>query len=134
MPSQLVVHTPDAMKLTWTVRVTCLSLPSRQRESYESCLEVLRDLVKRGLQTPVTITTDGAAGLIKAVDFVWPRSLRIQGWFHKTQNLMQKVPPQAWAVFKALVLICALPRYLTRLLLKLLLCEEVACLATPSLL
>lgn len=29
-------------------------------ESYESCLEVFRDLIKRGLQTPVTITTDGA--------------------------------------------------------------------------
>lgn len=34
-------------------------------ESYESCLAVLRDLVKRGLQTPVTIPTDGAPGLIK---------------------------------------------------------------------
>ena len=84
-------------------RKVLLSLATAHSESYESCLEVLRDLVKRGLHTPVTITTDGAPGLIKAVDFVWPRSLRIRCWFHKMQNLAQKVPPQAWPAFKALV-------------------------------
>jgi transposase-like protein len=63
---------------------------------------VLRALVKRGLQTPVTITTDGAAGLTKALDTLWPKALRIRGWFHKMQNLQQKVPPQAWPEFKAL--------------------------------
>jgi transposase-like protein len=84
-------------------RKVLLSLSPTNSESYESCLEVLRDLLKRGLQTPVTITTDGAPGLIKAVDSMWPRSLRIRCWFHKMQNLMQKVPPQAWPAFKALV-------------------------------
>ena len=84
-------------------RKVLLSLSTAHSESYDSCLEVLRDLVTRGLQTPVTITTDGAPGLIKAVDFVWPRSLRIRCWFHKMQNLVQKVPPQAWPAFKALV-------------------------------
>jgi transposase-like protein len=63
---------------------------------------VLRALVKRGLQTPVTITTDGAAGLTKALDTIWPKALRIRCWFHKMQNLQQKVPPQAWPEFKAL--------------------------------
>jgi putative transposase len=84
-------------------RKVLLSLSPTNSESYESCLEVLRDLIKRGLQTPVTITTDGAPGLIKAVDSMWPRALRIRCWFHKMQNLMQKVPPQAWPAFKALV-------------------------------
>jgi putative transposase len=84
-------------------RKVLLSLSPTNSESYESCLEVLRDLIKRGLQTPVTITTDGAPGLIKAVDSMWPRSLRIRCWFHKMQNLQQKVPPQAWPAFKALV-------------------------------
>jgi putative transposase len=80
-----------------------LSLSTANSESYESCLEVLRDLVKRGIQTPVTITTDGAPGLIKAVEAMWPKALRIRCWFHQMQNLMQKVPPQAWPEFKALV-------------------------------
>jgi putative transposase len=65
---------------------------------------VLRDLVKRGVQPPVTVTTDGAPGLTKAIDAIWPKSLRIRCWFHKVQNLQQKVPPQAWPEFKALVM------------------------------
>jgi putative transposase len=84
-------------------RKVLLSLSTANRESQESCLEVLRDLLKRGLPTPVTITTDGAVGLTKAVDAIWPKSLRIRCWFHKMQNLQQKVPPQAWPEFKALV-------------------------------
>ncbi len=85
-------------------RKVLLSLSTANRESQESCLEVLRDLLKRGLQTPVTITTDGAVGLTQAVDAIWPKSLRIRCWFHKMQNLQEKVPPQAWPEFKALVM------------------------------
>jgi transposase-like protein len=84
-------------------RKVLLSLSTANSERYESCLEVLRDLVKRGLQTPVTITTDGAAGLTKAIDAIWPKALRIRCWLHKRQNLQQKVPPQAWPEFKRLV-------------------------------
>jgi transposase-like protein len=84
-------------------RKVLLSLSTANSESQEGCLEVLRDLLKRGLQTPVTITTDGAVGLTKAIDAIWPKSLRIRCWFHKMQNLQQKVPPQAWPEFKALV-------------------------------
>jgi transposase-like protein len=84
-------------------RKVLLALSTANSESYESCLEVLRDLVKRGLQTPVTITTDGAAGLTKAIDVIWPKSLRIRCWFHKMQTLQQKIPPQAWPEFKQLV-------------------------------
>lgn len=80
-----------------------LTLSTANSERYESCLEGRRDFVKRGLQTPVTITTDGAAGLTKAIDGIWPKALRIRCWFHKMQNLQQKVPPQAWPEFKALV-------------------------------
>jgi putative transposase len=85
-------------------RKVLLTLSTANSESYESCLEVLRDLVKGGLPTPVTITTAGAAGLTKASDAIWPKTLRIRCWFHKMQNLQQKVPPQAWPEFKALVM------------------------------
>jgi|SRR5215510_13130776 len=84
-------------------RKILLSLSTTNSESYESCLEVLRELTKRGMQPPVTITTDGAPGLTKAVDAMWPQSLRIRCWFHKMQNLQQKVPALAWPEFKALV-------------------------------
>jgi putative transposase len=84
-------------------RKVLLSLSTTNSESYESCLEVLRGLVKRGMPTPVTITTDGAVGLTKAIDALWPKSKRIRCWFHKMQNLQQKVPALAWPEFKALV-------------------------------
>jgi putative transposase len=83
-------------------RKVLLSLSTTNSESYESCLEVLRGLAKRGMQTPVTITTDGALGLTKAIDAMWPKSLRMRCWFHKMQNLQQKVPAGAWPEFKAL--------------------------------
>jgi transposase-like protein len=84
-------------------RKVLLSLSTANSESYESALEVLRDLVKRGLPTPVTLTTAGAVGLTKAIDTIWPKSLRIRCWCHKMQHLQQQVPPQAWPEFKALV-------------------------------
>jgi putative transposase len=84
-------------------RKVLLSLSTTTSEGYESCLEVVRDLAERGMQTPVTITTDGALGLTKAIDAMWPRSLRIRCWFPKVQDLQQKVPAVAWPEFKALV-------------------------------
>jgi transposase-like protein len=64
---------------------------------------VRRDPRKRGLQPPVTITTDGVPGLIQAVEALWPCSLRMRCGFHKRQNVAQQVPPQAWPACKALV-------------------------------
>jgi transposase-like protein len=84
-------------------RKVLVSLSTTNSESYESCLEVLRGLVKRGMRTPATITTDGALGLTKAIDALWPKALRIRCWFHKMQNLQQKVPVQAWPAVKALI-------------------------------
>ena len=80
-----------------------LSLSTANSESFESCRAVLRDLVKRGLRPPATITTEGAIGLIQAIDAVWPKSLRSRCWFHKRQNFQQKVPAQAWPEVKALL-------------------------------
>jgi len=80
-----------------------LTLSTAHSESDERCLEVSRALGKRGHQTTVTITTDGAPGLINATDALWPRSLRIRCWFHKMQKRHHKVPPQAWPACKALL-------------------------------
>ncbi|MBM4256796.1 MAG: IS256 family transposase [Deltaproteobacteria bacterium] len=84
-------------------RKVLVHLSTTNSESYESCVDVLRELVKRGMRTPITITTDGAGGLTKAIDAVWPKSLRIRCWFHKMQNFQQKVPARAWPEVKALL-------------------------------
>lgn len=79
-----------------------LTLSTANRESSESGLAVLRELVKRGRPTPVTITTDGVPGLTKASEVIWPKSLRLRCWLHKRPNLQQKGPPPAWPECKAL--------------------------------
>jgi transposase-like protein len=66
-----------------------------------SGLAVWRALRNRGLQTPVTIPTAGAPGVLPAVDSRWPRSRRMRGWFQKRPPLHQQVPPQAWPACKA---------------------------------
>ena len=84
-------------------RKVLLSLSTANSESFESCRDVLRELVKRGLRPPATITTEGAIGLTQAIAAVWPKSLRIRCWLHQRQNCQQKVPAQAWPEVKAVL-------------------------------
>jgi hypothetical protein len=44
-------------------------------------------MVNRGLRSPTTITLDGARGLIKAIEVVFPSSVRIHCWFHRLANI-----------------------------------------------
>jgi putative transposase len=85
-------------------RQVLLSLSPTHSESSERCLEVVRDLVKRGMRPPVTITTDGAGGLTKALEALWPKSWRRRCGFHTMKNLEPKVPAPAWPAFKAVVI------------------------------
>jgi putative transposase len=60
-------------------------------------------MVKRGLRTPVLVNTDGAPGLIRAVEEVFPNSLRQRCLAHKTRNVTDKVPDSARAEVKAAI-------------------------------
>ncbi len=80
-----------------------IDMTTANSESYEACMDFLRGMIKRGLRTPLTVTTDGAAGLIKAVKAIWPKTKRVRCWFHKMQNLQCKVPKEAWSEFKSLL-------------------------------
>ena len=81
-------------------RKVLLSLGLGKKESYTAWLEFLRDMVRRGLRAPTTVTTDGAPGLIRAVEEVFPDSLRVRCWFHKMQNLSNKAPDEEWEDIK----------------------------------
>jgi len=70
-------------------------------ESYEACLELFRDLTRRGLPTPLSVTSDGAPGLLRAIEEAFPRSLRIRCWAHKMRNVLDKVPESAREEVKA---------------------------------
>lgn len=82
-----------------------LHLDLGNKESYANWMEFLRDMVRRGLRTPITVTTDGAVGLIKAVNEMWGSSVRIRCWVHKKQNVLEKLPeniiPEARAYLDA---------------------------------
>jgi putative transposase len=62
------------------------------RESHEDWLELGRDLIKRGLQAPLLIVADGAPGLIKAIEQLWPHSDRQHCSVHRLRNLLAKLP------------------------------------------
>lgn len=70
------------------------------KESADVCREFFRDMVRRGLRVPLTVTSDGAPGMIKAIEEVFPSSLRIRCWVHRMRNLSVKVPPEHWEAIK----------------------------------
>jgi transposase-like protein len=67
-----------------------LGLLPGTKEDTVSCKEFLRDLKSRGLADPLLVVTDGAPGLIRAVEEVFPRSLRQRCLAHRIRNLETK--------------------------------------------
>ncbi len=78
-----------------------LHLTLGNKERHRCWLGMLRDMVRRGLQPPVSITSDGAPGLVRAIKETWPKSLRIRCWVHRMRNVLDKVPDVARAEVKA---------------------------------
>ena len=76
-------------------RKQLLHLAVGNKESEACWTEFLRNMVGRGLRVPISITADGAPGLINAIDQVFPRSLRIRCWYHKLGNINSKLPEEA---------------------------------------
>jgi putative transposase len=74
------------------------------KESQQSWLEHFRSLVSRGLPTPLTVTSDGAPGLIGAIEAMWPEAERIRCWFHKMANILDKVPDAQRETIKRLLM------------------------------
>jgi len=77
-----------------------LGLAPGTKEDTASCRDFLRDLKARNLSDPVLISTDGAPGLIRAVEEVFPKSLRQRCLAHKMRNLEAKVPAEMWRELK----------------------------------
>lgn len=63
-----------------------------QRESYEDWLDLGRDLARRGLRSPWLVVSDGAPGLIKAIEELWPEADRGRCAVHKLRNVVAKLP------------------------------------------
>ena len=57
----------------------------------------------RGLGDPLLVVSDGAPGVIKAIETCFPRSARQRCLAHRMRNLAAKVPEDQWPELKARV-------------------------------
>jgi putative transposase len=98
----------EAVLAAWGIIETghkvLLGLAPGTKEDTASCRDFLRDLKARGLVDPILGTTDGAPGLIRAFEEVFPRALRQRCLAHKIRNLQGKVPEEAWHELKGAAL------------------------------
>ena len=96
-----------AWAITADGKPALLGLDGITAESTDACLGFLRDLTARGLTEPLLVITDGAPGLIAAIEQVWPASLRQRCVIHRARNVLAKVSvadqdlvkADSWAIF-----------------------------------
>jgi len=69
-------------------------------ESTDAWADFAQDLVGRGLRCPLLVISDGAAGLIHAVEQVFPHALRQRCLIHRARNILAKVPATAQTEIK----------------------------------
>jgi len=66
-----------------------------QPESHEDWPDLGRDLTRHGLRSPWFVVSDGAPGLIKAIEELWPEADRGRCAVHKLRNVVAKLPKQS---------------------------------------
>jgi putative transposase len=89
----------EALLVAWCIasdgRKHLLHLAVGNKESEACWTGFFRDMLGRGLRLPTTVTSDGAPGLVNAIDVCFPASVRIRCWFHKLANMRAKLPDEA---------------------------------------
>ena len=78
-----------------------LHLMAGSREDAETVSAFFQDMRRRGLGDPLLVVSDGAAGIVKAIETCFPRSARQRCLAHRMRNLAAKVPEDLWPEFKA---------------------------------
>src|SRR6516225_5034435 len=61
-------------------------------ESFDAWKDFLADLRDRGLASPLLVVSDGAPGLIGAIEQIYPKALRQRCLIHRCRNLLAKIP------------------------------------------
>lgn len=78
-----------------------VGLAASASESTEAWRGFLEDLVCRGLKDPLLVVSDGAPGLVAAIEQVFTRSLRQRCVIHRLRNAVAKVSKADQDTFKA---------------------------------
>ena len=63
-------------------------------ESYANWKGFLQEMVARGLREPLLIVTDGNPGVLKAIEEVFPQSLKQRCQKHRLENILGKAPKE----------------------------------------
>ena len=86
------------------------SLMAGSKEDAETVSAFYQDMRARGLNDPLLVVSDGAAGIIKAIETCFPRSARQRCLTHRMRNLSAKVLEDVRPDFKARDLAAGLVR------------------------
>ena len=78
-----------------------LHLMAGSKEDAETVSSFFQDMRARGLGDPLLVVSDGAPGVIKAIETCFPRSARQRCLAHRMRNLAAKVPEDIWPEVKA---------------------------------
>jgi len=88
----------------WDGSRVLLHLGPGNRESYENWKGFLHEMISRGLDEPLFLVSDGNPGLIRAVEEVFPQTLKGRCQKHRLENILGKVPKEVRAELKAAIL------------------------------
>lgn len=96
-----------AWGITTAGKPAFVGLDAAANEGNDAWDGFLEDLKGRGMASPLLVVSDGAAGLIGAVERAFPQALRQRCLVHRCRNVLAKVPKHAqaelkkayWAVF-----------------------------------
>jgi putative transposase len=81
-------------------RRVLLHLMAGSKEDAETVTAFFEDMKRRGLKDPLLVTSDGAPGIIKAIEICCPRAARQRCLAHRMRNLAAKMPEDVWPEFK----------------------------------
>jgi transposase-like protein len=84
-------------------RKILLHLMAGSKEDAETVSAFFQDMRARGLGDPLLNVSDGAGGIIKAIETCFPRSERQRCLAHRMRNLAAKLPEDVWPEFKTRV-------------------------------
>jgi len=100
----------EAVLAAWGVgedgRKVLLGLMAGSKEDVETVRAFFQGLRARGLGDPLLVVSDGAPGIIRAIEECFPRSARQRCLAHRMRNLVAKAPTDLWPEFKVRVTAC----------------------------
>ena len=103
-------HPREAVIAAWGIgedgRKVLLCLMAGSREDTETMRAFFQDMRARGLGDPLLVVSDGAPGIVRAIEECFPRSARQRCLAHRMRNLAVKVPTDLWPEFKARASAC----------------------------